>query len=88
MTRDCKEPAIADEAPWSEGLTDYDHAHFALYARLLDAQADGAPENEIARIVLAIDPTREPERARRCLASHMERARWMREQGYRHLLRA
>jgi len=79
--------AIADEAPWSDGLTDYDHQHFVVYARLLDAVADGAADDEIVRIVLAIDPSAEPERAKRCLASHMKRARWMSEQGYEHLLR-
>ena len=87
MSKDGKTATIADEVPWSDGLTDYDHAHLAIYARLLDAHADGAAEDEIARIVLEIDPAREPDRAQRCLASHMKRARWMSEQGYRHLLR-
>ncbi|MBV8977333.1 MAG: DUF2285 domain-containing protein [Alphaproteobacteria bacterium] len=87
MTKDGKAAIIADEVPWSDDLTDYDHAHFSIYARLLDAEADGAAENEIARIVLAIDPAAEPDRARRCLASHLTRARWMSEHGYFHLLR-
>ena len=87
MTKDGKAVIIADEVPWSDGLTDYDHTHLSIYARLLDAEADGAAQNEIARIVLAIDPATEPDRARRCLASHLTRARWMSEHGYRHLLR-
>ncbi len=87
MSKDGNTATIADEVPWSDGLTDYDHAHLAIYTRLLDALADGAAEDEIARIVLEIDPVREPDRAQRCLASHMKRARWMSEQGYRHLLR-
>lgn len=78
--------AIADEAPWSDELTDYDHSHLVVYARLLDAAADGAADDEIAQIVLAIDPRKEPERANRCLISHMKRARWMSEGGYQHLL--
>lgn len=86
MARDGKSAGIADEAPWSDGLTDYDHAHLTLYARLLDAHADGAPEDEVVRVVLAIDPAKEPDRAKRCLSSHMRRAQWLREQGYRHLL--
>ena len=86
MSKDGK-ASIADEVPWSDGLTDYDHAHFSTYARLLDAEADGAAHDEIARIVLALDPVAEPDRARRCLISHLKRARWMSEQGYRHLLR-
>ena len=79
--------ALADEAPWSDGLTEYDHDHFVIYARLLDAAADGAADDEIVRIVLNIDPGTEPDRAKRCLASHMKRARWMSEHGYEHLLR-
>ncbi len=79
--------AIEDEAPWSDILTDYDQAHFITYARLLDAAADGASDDEIARIVLLINPAAEPERAKRCLASHMRRARWVSEHGFRYLLR-
>ena len=48
------------------------------------APANGA---EVARIVLDIDPSREPERARRAWESHLARANWMTEHGYRHLLR-
>jgi hypothetical protein len=78
---------MEDEAPWSDALTDYDQAHFVIYARLLDAAADGANDDDIARFVLSLNPGAEPERAKRCLASHMRRARWMSDQGYRHLLR-
>lgn len=87
MTKDGPSGAIADEVPWSDGLTDYDHAHLALYARLLDAEADGASDDEVVRLVLSIDPAREPDRAKRCLSSHRKRARWMSEEGYRHLVR-
>jgi len=37
--------------------------------------------------VLAADPAKEPERAKRMWASHLARAQWMTEVGYRHLLR-
>lgn len=77
---------VADEAPRSEQITDYDRLHLTTYARLLDADADGACDEEIIRLVLLIDPSREPDRANRCFASHMRRARWMSERGYRHLL--
>ena len=40
-----------------------------------------------SRIVLRIDPDTEADRARRAFESHLSRARWMTEQGYRHLLR-
>src|SRR6266849_2897391 len=56
---------IAEEVPWSDGVTAYDEAHFVVYLRLLDATADGASEDEMSRIVLGIDPALEPDRARK-----------------------
>jgi hypothetical protein len=53
---------------------------------LLEAEANGADWSEAARIVLFIDPVREPERARRAWESRLNRAKWMIEYGYRHLL--
>jgi hypothetical protein len=53
--------------------------------RLLDADADSADWRDVSRIVLHIDPA---DRARRAFESHLSRARWMTEQGYRHLLRS
>ena len=38
------------------------------------------------RLVLQIDPTREPERARRAWETHLERAKWMTRHGFEHLL--
>ncbi|MBF5094216.1 DUF2285 domain-containing protein [Azospirillum sp. INR13] len=77
---------VFDEAPSGETLTAYDRLHLVTYLRLLDAAAEGADPDEVARIVLRIDPIEEPERARRAHASHLARARWMTENGYRHLL--
>ncbi len=57
------------------------------YLRLLDADAEGADWTEVARIVLHIDPFDEPERARGAWESHLARAKWMTEHGYRDLLR-
>ena len=82
-----QQQSFMDEIPWSDQLTDYDRAHFALYARLLDADAAGAGDDEIARIVFGVDPVVEPDRARRTLAAHRDRARWMSKHGYRHLLK-
>jgi hypothetical protein len=81
-----RDPEIADEVPWSEQVTAYDERHFIVYLRLLDANADGATDDEMCRIVLKIDPTKEPKRARQALESHLRRARWMTEHGYRDLL--
>jgi hypothetical protein len=61
--------------------------HLVTYLRLLDADAEGADWREVARIVLQADPVEEPERAKRMWASHLARAEWMTETGYRHLLR-
>lgn len=77
---------IADEVPWSESLTAYDHAHLVVYLRLLDASADGASPHEMAEVILGIDPISEPRRAGQAVDSHLRRARWMTKVGYRHLL--
>jgi len=41
---------------------------------------------KVARIVLQIDPTLDPDRARRTFDSHLARAKWVARHGYRHLL--
>lgn len=77
---------VDDLAPTAAILTGYDERHAITYLRLLDANAEGADWKEVAKIVLRIDPAREPDRARRSWESHLARARWMTENGYRHLL--
>ncbi|WFU80623.1 DUF2285 domain-containing protein [Bradyrhizobium sp. CIAT3101] len=81
-------PDLADLAPTDAALTSYDEQHLVTYWRLLDAEADGADWKEVSRIVLHLDPEREPERARNAFDSHLARAKWMAERGYRHLLRS
>jgi Uncharacterized conserved protein (DUF2285) len=81
------DPDVADTAPIDSTLTPYDHEHLITYLRLLDADAQGADWREVARIVLHIDPEREPARAQRAHESHLARALWMTKHGYRHLLR-
>ncbi len=54
------DPPVANEAPTSDVLTGYDQEHLVTYLRLLDAEADEADWAEVARIVLHIDPGREP----------------------------
>ncbi|TIU44556.1 MAG: DUF2285 domain-containing protein [Mesorhizobium sp.] len=76
---------MLDEVPWSDRLTAYDRAHFTIYMRLLDASADEAPEEEMAQLILGIDPALEPERARNVLRSHLDRANWMVTSGYKEL---
>ena len=79
-------PQIPLDPSASDTPTDYDHEHLVTYLRLLDAEAEGADWTEVARIVLHIDPEQEPERARRAWESHLARAKWMMEHGYRDLL--
>jgi Uncharacterized conserved protein (DUF2285) len=62
-------------------------AHFRIALRLLDADAESADWREVARLVLHLDPERDSDRARKAFESHLSRAKWMTEHGYRHLLR-
>ena len=79
-------PPIANAAPCEARLTDYDRAHLAIYARLLDATADGASWEEVAYIVLGIDPRAEHSRAKQAYDTHLARARWLTAQGYKEFL--
>ena len=76
-----------DSPPESVELTDYDRAHMKEYMRVHDAAAEGADWREAVTVIFGIDPDAEPERARRVHDSHLARARWMTEHGYRQLLR-
>jgi len=75
-----------DQPPQTATLTEYDFKHLKLYIRLLDADADGADWREAVSILFGLDPARDPDRARRVHETHLTRARWMTEHGYRHLL--
>ena len=81
------DPDVANVAPTDPALTGYDQEHLVTYLRLLDADTEGADWREVARVVLHIDPDREPDRARHAFDSHLARAKWMTEHGYRDLLR-
>ncbi len=87
MVRTRSEPRIADRAPQVASLTAYDRAHLITYLRLLDADAEGASWEEVASIVLKLDPQQDRDHARAVWESHLERARWMTRSGYHHLLR-
>lgn len=82
-----KEPGFLDSPPDSTELTDYDRAHMKEYMRILDAATDGADWRQAVNVIFGIDPSAEPERARKAHDSHLARARWMTEHGYRQLLR-
>lgn len=80
-------PPIAETAPTAIQVTDYDRAHLPTYLRLLDAKFEGAPWEEVARVVLGLDPALEPDRARRAHETHLARACWLTEHGYRDILK-
>ncbi|QRZ15743.1 DUF2285 domain-containing protein [Paracoccus methylovorus] len=79
--------AFEEIPPQSERLTGYDEAHLTTYLRLLDAEEEGADWREVARIVFGLDVDADPGRAKRIHDSHLARARWMTEAGYRQLLK-
>lgn len=75
-----------DEPPQGEQLTGYDREHMPLYLRLIDAERDGADWREVVQILFGLDPATDPGRCRKVHDSHLARARWMRDHGYRELL--
>ncbi len=80
------DPDVDDEAPTGGELTAYDEVHMVTYLRLLDADREGVPWKEAALAVLHRDVRDDPRRTKRCWRSHLDRARWMTETGYRQLL--
>lgn len=77
---------LSDEAPTADALTAYDEMNFAIYLSLLHASAEGMGEDQMSQVILGIDPNAEPTRAEKALKSHLDRARWLSESGYRHML--
>ena len=85
--RDAVIVSFLDSPPKSDALTDYDRAHLVLYLQVLDAEADGADWRDVVRVVFEIEPENDLKRAKLIYDSHLARARWMTETGYRLLLR-
>jgi hypothetical protein len=81
-------PSFEDRPPQLDRVSPYDERHLASYIRLLDAEAEGADWREVVAIIFGLDPEKEPDRAKIVHDSHLARARWMTEKGYRHLLEA
>ncbi len=75
-----------DRPPNSQTLTAYDEHNLVTYLRLLDADEEGADWREVVQIIFGLDPDRDPEYAKSVHDSHLARARWMTEVGYRYLL--
>ena len=80
------EGSFQDRPPLTERVNAYDEGHLAIYLRLLMADEEGADWREVVRLLFGLDPVAEPDRAKTVHESHLARARWMTETGYRHLL--
>lgn len=76
-----------DRAPTGPVVTSYDERHRATYWRLLDAARVDSDWREVVTIVFGIDAAIEAERAWSVYETHLVRARWLSETGYRHYLR-
>ena len=81
MQKPSLDPNVADIAPNEPMLTAYDEQHVVTYIRLLQAEGEEADWREVARVVLHMDPEREPDRARSAYQSPLARAKWVTEQG-------
>ncbi len=79
--------SFLDAPPEGSSLTAYDRDHMSLYLRLLDAARAGADWHEAVRVLFGLDPQEDPIRCRRIYQTHLARARWMAEHGYRQLAR-
>jgi Uncharacterized conserved protein (DUF2285) len=79
-------PPFENHAPADDRITAYDERHFVTYLRLLDAANEGADWREVTSIIFGLDAEEDTERARSVHDSHLKRARWMTEHGYRQLL--
>lgn len=75
-----------DCPPELDRVSPYDEKHLKDYITLLDADEQGADWREVVAYVFGLDAEKEPERAKLVHDSHLARARWMTEKGYRHLL--
>jgi hypothetical protein len=80
------ELAFQDEPPTGSVVTAYDEGHLVTYLRILDAAAEQADWRDVVLLVFGVDADREPERSKKIYNSHLARARWMTECGYRDLV--
>lgn len=74
-------------APKARRVTPYDEAHFATYLRLLNANAHASKEGVMLAIIRDIAPALNGDDALRALRSHLARALWISDEGYRDLLK-
>jgi len=80
------EAPFHDRPPLTDRVNAYDEQHLAIYLRLLMAEEEGADWREVVKVLFGLDPKQEPDRAKVVHDSHLARAHWMTQTGYRHLL--
>ena len=64
----------------------YDRQHATVYLRLLDAETAGAPWREVAEVVLGLGADVDAVQVRDIYNSHLARAHWLVDGGYKDLL--
>lgn len=87
MARPEMSARVDDEAPTAPVITQYDEQHMITYLRLLDADGHNVNWRRVCRDILGRNPGRQSDLARRCWETHLARARWMSEHGYKLLLK-
>jgi hypothetical protein len=87
MLRHKSAPLVDASAPTSKNVTTYDEHRFPLYIQLLDANTVGARWEDVADSVLGLDIHADRVSAHHTWQSHLNRAKWMTEVGYRDLLK-
>jgi hypothetical protein len=80
-------PPFEDKPPSAPHVTPYDERHLNTYLLLLDADDAGIDWRSVVWTIFHIDAEREPVHALEVHRSHLSRARWMADSGYRDLLR-
>lgn len=83
---DRKRIVVAALAPRGDRITNYDRAHFSIYAQLVTAYDSAMDWRDAAADILGLDCTGDELAARRCYRSHRDRALWIASGGYRMLL--
>jgi hypothetical protein len=58
----------------------------SIWRVIFASEAEGADWREAVAVIFGLDPEKEPTRAKLVHDSHLARAHWMTEKGYRHLL--
>jgi hypothetical protein len=72
------------ETRWPDQVTAYDESNLFVYARLLDAKAAGMRDVDMIEQILNMEAG--TDEAQTTLIEYLDRARWMRDVGYRMML--